>query len=225
MADSSAHELLERRAERSVEETIERLRRDTVQKAHEVRLPAYARKIVEQVDRGYFQGRKLWIVGPHRFPPEMRAFLPILLLDDACDHPRLRDKLAEYGRCIAANYPWVWCMSPVTLPLRMQARDLLLREGESGFGETPLAGAMAFIRYHHRMMQLDTLTDFGVLYNKAYSLELSGFFKNRDVDRTTQFEQFKEHPEEQEEKPELRIAVPRGSRPGRSATDGNGQPQ
>jgi len=219
----SAHGILEKRAEKSVEETIDRLRREVAEKAFRVQLPAYARKAVERVDRRFFRSRRLALVGPPRFEPEVQQFLPILLLDAACDHMRLRDKLEEYARYLTSNYPWNWCVAPITLPLRMQARDLLLREGESGFGETPLAGPMAFIRYHYRMMKLDTLTDFGLLYNKAYSLETSGYFKSRDVEGTTHFEAFKEQPAESEEKEELRFIAPRGSKPGKSESGVNGQ--
>jgi len=214
----SAHEKLEKRATRSIEETVDRLRRQVLEKAHRVQLPGYARKSVEQIDRRYFRGRKLLLCGPPRFHPEMQAFLPLILLDDACDNQRLRDKLKEYSRYLAGNYVWCWCVAPVTTPLRMQARDLLLREGESDFGETPLAGAMAFIRYHYRMMKLETLTDFGVLYNQAYSLEQAGFFKNRDSDMTSSFEQFKEHPEEAEQaKEQVQFIAPRGRKEGRAA--------
>ena len=81
--------------------------------------------------------------------------------------------------------------------MRLQAKDLLLREGESDFGETPLAGAMAFVRYHFDMMNLTTLTDFGTLYNRAYGLERDGFFKNADLEGTSQWEGLKEHPEDE----------------------------
>ncbi len=217
----SAHEKLEKKAAQSIEDTVDRLRRQVLEKAHQIRLPGYARKSVEQIDRGYFRGRKLLFFGPPRFHPEVRAFLPILLLDDACDNQRLRDKLREYSRYLAANYIWCWCVAPVTTPLRMQARDLLLREGESGFGETPLAGPMAFIRYHYRMMDLETLTDFGVLYNQAYSLEQNGFFKNRNDEMTSHFEQFKEHAEEAEQaKEQVQFIAPRGTKQGRTAETG-----
>lgn len=219
----SAHGMLEKRAERSVQDTIDRLRREVAEKAFRIQLPTYARKAVERIDRRFFRGRKLGLVGPYRFELEMQQFLPILLLDAACDHMRLRDKLEEYARYVAGNYPWNWCVAPVTLPLRMQARDLLLREGESGFGETPLAGPMAFIRYHYRMMKLDTLTDFGILYNKAYSLETAGYFKSTDVEGTGQFEAFKEQPAEVEEKEGLRFITPRGHKPGKSESGTNGQ--
>jgi len=209
----SAHDLMEERARTSIENLIERLRRETVEKASRIRLPKYARDAVKQTDRRYFRGKKLGLFGPDRFSPEMQVFLPILLLDAACDHQRLRDRLREYARYMTANYAWVWCTAPITLPMRLQARDLLLREGESDFGETPLAGAMAFIRYHYRMFKLTTLTDYGVLYNRAYTLDQNGYFRNVDVEGTSYFEQFKEQPEV-EEPEELRITVPDGPKTG-----------
>ena len=208
----SAHDLLEEKARDSIDHLLERLRRETAEKAQRIQLPKYARDAVKRIDRSYFRGRKLLLFGPRRFAPEVQAFLPMLLLDAACDHQRLRDKLSEYARYMAANYTWVWCTAPLTVAMRLQARDLLLREGESDFGETPLAGPMAFIRYHWQMMKLTTLTDFGVLYNRAYSLEQNGYFRNLDVEGTSHFEQFKEHPEEEEEAPELRVTVPHGKR-------------
>jgi hypothetical protein len=127
----------------------------------------------------------------------MQLFLPVLLMNDACDHRRLRDKLDEYARYMTKSYPWVWCTNPVSLPMRLQAKDLLLREGESEFGDTPLAAAMAFVRYHFTMMELPTLTDFGALYNRAYGLERDGYFKNLDLEGTAHWESFKEHPEDE----------------------------
>ena len=197
VAARTAHDLLEEKARNSVADLIDRVRRATIEKAHQAKLPPYAREAISKIDRKYFQSKVLVFAGPPRFHPEMQAFLPILLLGDACDHRRLRDKLEDYAKYIATNYPWAWCMSPVTLPMRLQAKDLLLREGESDFGETPLAAAMAFVRYHYEMMNLLTLTDFGTLYNRAYALEREGYFKNVDQETTSHWESFKEHPEDE----------------------------
>jgi len=220
----SQHDLLEEKARKSIDNLLERLRRETVEKANRVRLPKYARDAVKQVDRRYFQGRKLVLVGPERFSDEMRIFLPLLLLDAACDHQRLRDKLPEYARYMTGNYAWYWCTAPLTLPMRLQARDLLLREGESDFGETPLAGAMAFVRYHYRMFKITALTDYGVLYNRAYTLEQNGYFRNVDIEGTSYFEQFKEHPEEQEAE-EIKVVIPHGSKGRAQNTEAAQQPE
>jgi hypothetical protein len=197
VAARTAKDMLEEKARKSVVDLIDRVRRATIEKAHQVALPPYAREAITKIDRKYFQSKVLVVAGPPRFHPEMQAFLPILLLNDACDHRRLRDKLEDYAKYLAANYAWAWCMSPVTLPMRLQAKDLLLREGESEFGETPLAAAMAFVRYHYDMLKLLTLTDFGALYNRAFALEREGYFKNTDLEATTHWESFKEHPEDE----------------------------
>ncbi len=197
VAARTAHDMLEEKARKSVTDLIDRVRRATIERAHQVQLPGYAREAVSRIDRKYFQGRLLVVAGPPRFHPDMQAFLPTLLLSDACDHRRLRDKLEDYAKYVAANYAWVWCTSPVTLPMRLQAKDLLLREGESDFGETPLAPAMAFVRYHYEMMNLTSLTDFGMLYNRAFALERDGYFKNHDAEGTARWESLKEHPEDE----------------------------
>jgi len=197
VAARTAHDMLEEKARKSVTDLIDRVRRATIEKAHQIQLPAYARDAVNRIDRRYFQSRVLVFAGPPRFHPDMQAFLPTLLLSDACDHRRLRDKLEDYAKYLTASYPWVWCTSPVTLPMRLQAKDLLLREGESDFGETPLAPAMAYVRYHYEMMKLTTLTDFGTLYNRAFSLERDGYFKNLDAELTGKWESLKEHPEDE----------------------------
>jgi len=197
VAAKTARDLLEEKARTSVAELIDRIRKATIEKAHQVRLPPYAREAVSRIDRKLFQGRTLGLVGPPRFHADMQVFLPILLLNDACDHRRLRDKLDDYAKYMVKNYAWVWCTSPVSLPMRLQAKDLLLREGESEFGETPLAAAMAFVRYHYEMMKLLTLTDFGALYNRAYTLERDGYFRNIDLEGTGHWESFKEHPEDE----------------------------
>jgi hypothetical protein len=199
VAARTSTDLLEEKARKSVTDLIDRVRRAAIEKAHQVQLPPYAREAINRIDRKYFQGKLLVVAGPPRFHPEMQAFLPTLLLRDACDHRRLRDKLDDYAKYMTANYPWVWCTSPVTLPMRLQAKDLLLREGESEFGETPLAAAMAFVRYHYQMMNLTTLTDFGVLYNRSFALERDGYFKNKDTEITAQWEGLKEHPEDEVE--------------------------
>ncbi|MGQ9730482.1 MAG: hypothetical protein ACUVX8_04340 [Candidatus Zipacnadales bacterium] len=191
----TTHDLMEEKARQSVASLIERVRKETLERAHQVQLPPYAREAINRIDRSYFQGRKLKLFGPPRFHPEMQVFLPIMLLRDACDHRRLRDKLESYARYLAENYRYVWCRSPVSLPMRLQARDLLLREGESEFGETPLAAAMAFVRYHFEMTNLTSLTDFGLLYNRAYILTQENYFANLDVEGTAHWESFKDHPE------------------------------
>ncbi|MBM3500671.1 MAG: hypothetical protein FJX74_18595 [Armatimonadetes bacterium] len=197
VAARTAHGMMEEKARKSVADLIDRVRRATIEKAHQVQLPGYAREAVSRIDRKFFQSRLLVVAGPPRFHPEMQVFLPTLLLSDACDHRRLRDKLDDYAKYLVANYPWAWCTSPVTLPMRLQAKDLLLREGESEFGDTPLAAAMAFVRYHYEMVKLTTLTDFGALYNRAFSLEREGHFKNQDAEATALWEGLKEHPEDE----------------------------
>jgi hypothetical protein len=196
VANRTPHDMLEEKAAKSVTDLIDRVHRLAIEKAHQVQLPTYARDAITRIDRKYFRSRKLLVFGPPRFHPEMQAFLPTLLLSDACDHRRLRDKLEDYAKYLTTSYAWVWCTSPVTMPMRLQAKDLLLREGESEFGETPLAAAMAFIRYHHQMMNLLTLIDFGTLYNRAYALERDGYFRNPDLEATGYWESFKEHPED-----------------------------
>jgi hypothetical protein len=197
VAARTAKDMLEEKARKSVSDLIDRVRRAAFEKAHQAQLPGYAREAVNRIDRKYFQSRMLVVAGPPRFHPDMQAFLPTLLLNDACDHRRLRDRLEDYARHLTTNYAWVWCISSVTVPMRLQAKDLLLREGESEFGETPLASAMAFVRYHYDMMKLPTLTDFGTLYNRAYALERDGYFKNVDLETTAKWEALKEHPEDE----------------------------
>jgi hypothetical protein len=196
VVNRTPHDMLEEKAQKSIADLIDRVRRLAIEKAHQVQLPPYAREAITRIDRKYFQSRKLLLFGPPRFHPDMQAFLPTLLLSDACDHRRLRDKLEGYAKYLTSSYAWAWCTSPVTVPMRLQAKDLLLREGESDFGETPLAAAMAFLRYHYQMMNLLTLTDFGTLYNRAYALERDGYFRNADAETTTYWESFKEHPED-----------------------------
>lgn len=197
VAGRTSRDLLEEKARKSVADLIDRVRRATIEKAHKVQLPAYALEAINRIDRKFVRARKFLFFGPPRFHPDMQTFVPIILLNDACDHRRLRDKLEEYAKYVVGNYPWVWCTSPVTLPMRLQARDLLLREGESEFGETPLAAAMAFVRYHFEMVKLTTLVEFGALYNRAYTLERDGYFRNIDVEGTSHWESLKEHPKEE----------------------------
>ena len=77
------HGMLEEKARKSVEILIERIRKAALEKAHRVQLPGYARDAVNKIDRGSFRGKRLGLFGPPRFHPEMQAFLPVILLNDA----------------------------------------------------------------------------------------------------------------------------------------------
>ena len=63
----SAHDLLEEKARDSIDHLLERLRRETAEKAQRIQLPKYARDAVKRIDRSYFRGRKLLLFVPRRF--------------------------------------------------------------------------------------------------------------------------------------------------------------
>ena len=179
----------EQRARKSVADAVNEVSLAVVGKAQAANLAPVIRNEVEHITRRYFRGR--WLGLFSRFTPEVGRFLHLMLLEAAAEHPRLRSHLKQYARYLARNYRYEWTVAPCTLPLRQEARDLLLRQGESAFGDTPLAPYIAYVRYHHGTLGLLTLTSFGFLYNRALALRSRGDFENRLPDDATHWESLK----------------------------------
>ncbi len=191
----------ERQARRAVAEGVDYLEMKVIAKAQEANLSHVVREEVQRIARKYFRGRTLGLFT--RFTPEEARFLHMMLLEAAAEHPRLRSHLSEYARYLGRNYPYEWCVAPATAAARQEVRDLLLRQGESAFGETPLAPAVAFVRYHYATLGRVSLTDLGLLYNRAYKLHSAGYFINKWPDQTAHWDHFKAPEETPEAEVEL----------------------
>ena len=179
----------EQKARRSVAQAVDEVTVAVVAKAQAAHLAPVIRDEVERIARRYFRGRVLGLFT--RFTPEEARFLHLMLLEAAAEHPRLRSHLKEYARYLGRNYRYEWTVAPCTGPLRQEARDLMLRQGDSSFGDTPLAPVLAFVRYHHRTVGLLSLTSFGTLYNRAQALQTRGHLANRMPGETAHWEQLK----------------------------------
>jgi len=146
-----------------------------------LRLTQGMRSAIDRTARKVF-GRRRYLVLPGNSPVR-RRFLKLMLTLAVAHEPRLLDRLGETARYLARNYPYEWSISPVTRLTRQRARDLILANADSEFGETPLAAAVAYARHHPREARVEHLANYGEIYTRALRLHQVGFFYGRDQDR------------------------------------------
>jgi hypothetical protein len=55
---------------------------------------------------------------------------------------------------------------------------MIMRAGDSEWGEAPLAGALSYVLFHHEEVKLEHLSSYGEAYTRALRLDESGFFRD-----------------------------------------------
>jgi hypothetical protein len=146
-----------------------------------LRLTQGMRTAIDRTARRVF-GRRRYLVLPGNSPVRQR-FLKLMLTFAVAHEPRLLDRLGETARYLARNYPYEWSVSPVTRLTRQRARDLILANADSEFGETPLAAAVAYSRHHPREARVEHVASYGEVYTRALRLAQVGFFFDRHLER------------------------------------------
>jgi len=146
-----------------------------------LRLTGPMRTAIERTARRVFGARR-YLVLPGNSPVRQR-FLKLMLTFAVAHEPRLMNRLGETARYLARNYAFEWSNSPVTRPTRQRARDLILANADSEFGETPLAAAVAFGRHHPQEARIEHVANYGEVYTRALQLVQQGFFMDKDQER------------------------------------------
>ena len=93
--------------------------------------------------------------------------------------PDLIGKAEDVARYLGANYGYEWVNSEITATARDEARAMVLSVGESSFGESGTASALAYTRCHYQTLKHQEVGDFGKTYALAARLVSSGDFNNK----------------------------------------------
>ncbi len=111
---------------------------------------------------------------------EERFFLRLMLLHTLALKPALQAKAYELAEYLSSNYPYEWTQTPITRYARRRARDLILSAAESEFGETPMAGPLAYVYHHVDTVGVENPSDYGECYVQAASLVRHRHFTNTE---------------------------------------------
>ncbi|MFQ6133981.1 MAG: hypothetical protein ACE5R4_18200 [Armatimonadota bacterium] len=165
------------RALAHISENTDKMEAAVRERLREVGATARTRKAIEVAHRRYVRGRD-FLLRP-KFTPEQQRFMRLMIADRLMSYPQLHERLREVVNQLGDNYPREWCECPFTKPARDEARLMILQSAESSFGATPMAGPLAFVRYHHQMFRIDDVSDYGLLYARAARLVSDNYFLDR----------------------------------------------
>jgi hypothetical protein len=176
MFSASEQQRKDERAELQVEEALRQMEKWTESMVRRLRLTGPVREMADAAWRKARRARRYGVVTRHT-DLQARVLRCMILLALATD-PSLAPRAAELARYYSRNYAWEWGSNAVTGGPRELARDMILRAGDSQWGEAPLAGALSYVLFHHREVSLRHLSSYSEAYTRALRLEAAGFFRD-----------------------------------------------
>ncbi len=160
-----------------MEQGIHHMEQWTEQECRRLKMTTRARQAAEKAWKmAAVYARKYFISPFPKHTPVERRFLKMMLKLILAEEPSLVDKAFEVARYLSNNYVYEWLISPCTRAARAEARALLLSSAESEFGETPMAGPVAFVQYHWRQLGVRNVSDLGEVYRTTVFLDQHQFF-------------------------------------------------
>jgi hypothetical protein len=138
---------------------------------------ARTRKAIEVAHRRYVlhQGLRM----RNRFSPEQQRWMRLLIVDRLLENPHLHDRLRQVVEQLRLNYGFEWLSCPFTTPAQAEARKIILIAAESEFGDTPMAGPLAYVRYHNETCKIEDITNYDEVYLCAVRMDADRFFVDR----------------------------------------------
>ncbi len=161
-----------------LEQRIRQMEEWTEQECQRLRMSSRVREAAERAWRKVARARR-YIILPRHTPVEKR-FLRMMIKLALAEDPSLVDRAGLLAAYLSRNYPFEWCLSPCTRPAVAEARAALIADGESEFGETPLAPQFAFVRYHWKQLHIKNVSDNGEIYAQAMFMVHHHYFLCRD---------------------------------------------
>lgn len=177
MESSSAVERRDERAHQQLEKLIEKIEKETFRATQELRMTAPVRAVAERAFRKVARARRYGVLPRHS--EVQQRFLRCMILQALGIDPALQKRAREVARYYSKNYVCECLSNAVTLPAREIARDMILRAADSEWGDTPLAGQLAYVIVHHQELEVNHLSDYSELYTRALTLDRGGFFYDR----------------------------------------------
>jgi len=172
---SKAIELQNRRVQEHLRQATDRMDEWTAQQVRELRMTQPGRRAAERAFRKVVCSRK-YLILPRHTPIERRFLRMMVKLAIATD-PGLQSRAVELAKYMSQSYAYEWIASPITHIARAIARDVILREADSTFGEVPLAGKLAFVLFHHEQFRVEDVSNYSELYNHTVNLEKENYFQ------------------------------------------------
>ena len=120
-------------------------------------MSSQAQEAVEEAYRRVICARNLLLWRRHT--DEERAFLRMMLELALAQDEALCARASDVAGYYSANYSFEWVHNKLTAPARTQARDIILAGHLDRPAGDDLAGAVAFVRCHHRTLGLGDVTD------------------------------------------------------------------
>ena len=165
------------RAGLQVDEALRQMEEWTATMVRRLRLTAPVREIADAAWRKARRARRYGVVSRHTDTQSrvLRCMIMLALATDSSLVPRAGELARYYSR----NYAWEWGSNAATGGARDMARDMILRAGDSQWGEAPLAGALSYVFFHHDEVGLRHLSSYSEAYTKALRMDAAGFFRDQ----------------------------------------------
>ncbi len=174
---------LERRnqsVQQQLEEQLEEMEQYTERVIAALRMTGAKRRLAEKVSRKVGK-RRNWFGGP-KHSPVQRRFLDMMIRIGIAAHPNDAKLAGQIARYYSDNYVYEWCRSAITRPIRVVARDKILRGADSSFGETPQAAHLAYVIAHHKELRVENVSRYSELTTHNLALERLNFFRDAHED-------------------------------------------
>lgn len=178
---STQIELQNRRVQEHLQQATDRMDEWTARQTRGLRMTEPGRRAVQRAFRKVVWSRK-YLILPRHTPVERRFLRMMLKLTIATD-PGLQQRTAELADYMSKTYPYEWTVSPITHIARAIARDVILREADTTFGEAPLAAKLGFVLFHHEQLGVENVSSYAELYNQTLHLDKEDYFRAVHNDR------------------------------------------
>jgi len=176
MARTTRLEIRNDRTRQVIEQLNERMEQWTMAQLTKLKATHRTRVAAEHAFEKAGLGRRYLLVPKHT--EEERFFLRLLILHAIALRPALQARANEVAEYFSTNYAYEWTQSPISVPGRRRARDMILSSAESEFGETPMAGPLGYVYHHHETLRVNNVSDYGECYARAAGLVRTRHFAN-----------------------------------------------
>lgn len=165
------------RAQDKIDQAIEQMEQRIQERTRALRMTDLVRRAARKAATTAGRSRRYLFLSRHT--PTQRRFLRQMVELALATDPSLRDRAGKVAKYFSRNYAFEWMINPVTAPARELAKDAILRAGDSEYGETPLAGPMAYVMFHHNEVGVANVAAYSEVYKRTLKLERMGFFRDR----------------------------------------------
>ncbi|MGD8237338.1 MAG: hypothetical protein PVH68_02185 [Armatimonadota bacterium] len=160
-----------------IEEMMQEMEENARKVLLKANVTARTRKAIEVAHKRYVLWQGLRV--RNRFSREQQRWMRLLLVDRLIENPHLHDKLRQTVQQLRQNYGFEWVSCPFTALAQAEARKIILMAAESEFGDTPMAGPLAFVRFHNQTHKIEDITNYDEAYLRAVRLDADRAFVDK----------------------------------------------